>query len=63
MAYRQKAYFKSIHIEFMLIGSRQRIATHRSLPCLEMDRVPIDKVSQAMSLGIYFDLGIFRLTY
>ena len=30
--------------EFMLIGSRQRIATFRTVPCLEIDTVPIDKV-------------------
>ena len=41
--------------EFMLIGSRQRIATFRSVPCLEIDRVPIDKVLQAKSLGVYLD--------
>ena len=35
--------------EFMLIGSRQRIATFLSVPCLEIDGVPIDKVLQ----GIY----------
>ena len=41
--------------EFMLIGSRQRIATFRSVPCLEIDGVPIDKVLQAKSLGVYLD--------
>ena len=39
----------------MLIGSRERIATLRSVPCLEIDGVPIDKVSQAKSLGVYLD--------
>ena len=39
----------------MLIGSRQRIATFRSVPCLEIDGVPIDKVLQAKSLGVYLD--------
>ena len=41
--------------EFMLAGSRQRIATFRSVPCLEIDGVPIDKVLQAKSLGVYLD--------
>jgi hypothetical protein len=41
--------------EFMLIGSRQRIATFRSVPCSEIDGVPIDKVLQAKSLGVYLD--------
>ena len=41
--------------EFMLIGSRQRIATFRSVPCLEIDGVPIDKVLHAKSLGVYLD--------
>ena len=41
--------------EFMLIGSRQRIATFRSIPCLEIDGIPIDKVLQAKSLGVYLD--------
>ncbi len=39
----------------MLIGSRQRIATFRSVPCLEIDGVPIDKVLQTKSLGVYLD--------
>ncbi len=39
----------------MLIGSRQRIATFRSVPCLEIDGVPIDKVLQAKSLGVYLN--------
>ena len=50
--------------EFMLIGSRQRIATFQTVPCLEIDGVLIDKVSQAKSLGVYLDenlSGIFRL--
>ena len=42
-------------IEFILVGSRQRIATLRSVPCLEIDGVPIDKVSQANSLGVHLD--------
>jgi len=41
--------------EFMLIGSRQRIATFQSVPCFEIDGVPIDKVSQVKSLGVYLD--------
>ena len=41
--------------EFMLVGSRQRLATLRSVPCLEIDGVPIDKVSKAKSLGVYLD--------
>ena len=41
--------------EFMLIGSRQRIATFQTVPCLEIDGVLIDKVSQAKSLGVYLD--------
>ena len=50
--------------EFMLIGSRQRIATFQTVPCLEIDGALIDKVSQAKSLGVYLDenlSGIFRL--
>ena len=41
--------------EFMLVGSRQRLATLRSVPCLEIDSVPIDKVSKAKSLGVCLD--------
>ena len=41
--------------EFMLVGSRRRIAVLRSVPCLEIDRVPIDNVSQAKSLGVHLD--------
>ena len=41
--------------EFMLIGSRQRIATFQTVPSLEVDWVLIDKVSQAKSLGVYLD--------
>ena len=41
--------------EFMLVGSRRRIAVLRSVPCLEIDRVPIDKFSQAKSLGVHLD--------
>ena len=39
--------------EFMLIGSRQRIATFQTVPSLEIDGVLIDKVSRAKSLGVY----------
>ena len=39
----------------MLIGSRQRIATFQTVPCLEIDGVLIDKVSQAKFLGVYLD--------
>ena len=41
--------------EFMLVGSRQRIATLCSVPCLEIEEVPIEKVSQAKSLGVHLD--------
>ena len=41
--------------EFMLIGLRQRIATFQTVPCLEIDGAPINKVSQAKSLGVYLD--------
>ena len=39
----------------MLIGSRQRIATFRSVPCFEIDGVTIEKVLQAKSLEVYLD--------
>ena len=39
----------------MLIGSRQRIATFRSVPCFEIDGVTIEKVFQAKSLEVYLD--------
>ena len=41
----------------MLIGSRQRIATFQTVPCLEIDGILIDKVSQA-SLGVYLDKNL-----
>ena len=37
----------------MPIGSRQRIATFRSVRCSEIDGVPINKVLQAKSLGVH----------
>ena len=34
--------------EFMLTGSRQRIATFQTVPCLQIDGVPIDKFSRSV---------------
>ena len=36
----------------------QRIATFQTVSCLEIDGVPIDKVSQAKSLGVHLDKNL-----
>ena len=42
-------------MEFMLIGSRQRIRTFERSPSLEIGGMPINRVSQTKFIGVYLD--------
>ena len=46
------------NIEFMLIGSRQRLSTLDTSPSLEIDGTPVSHVTFTKFLGVYIDQNL-----